>query len=183
MPSLEKDDRAGDAGPLVEVTPVRVAPRSRWADQLVEKTVGPKGPALARGGMDPARSRERTAAAAVVVVVVAAEDGVRRPSISGWKGLAVGVGRAERDSDGCGPAAGAAPLGDGALAETNREGRVPARTRRGIVTVVAEAGGSKTAGFKSGKPSVGDSGMFSRSGVEFPLVGGPQGCALIRSCA
>jgi hypothetical protein len=28
-------------------------------------------------------------------------------------------------------------------------------------------------GAKSGKPSVGDSGMFSRRGVEFPLVGGP----------
>ncbi len=27
---------------------------------------------------------------------------------------------------------------------------------------------------KSGKPSVGDSGIFSRRGVELPLVGGPQ---------
>ena len=50
----------------------------------------------------------------------------------------------------------------------NLDGRVPARARR--VWGRLSGGGSCT---KSGKPSVGDSGMFSRRGVEFPLVGGP----------
>lgn len=39
-------------------------------------------------------------------------------------------------------------------------------------------------GTKSGKPSwLGDSGMFSRKGVEPPLVGGPHGFGVKPSCA
>jgi hypothetical protein len=52
----------------------------------------------------------------------------------------------------------------------NREGTVPARARRTDTCVNSSVG----SGPKSGKPSVGDSGIFSRRGVEFPLVGGPQ---------
>ena len=50
-----------------------------------------------------------------------------------------------------------------------RDGTVPARARRvcGKLSVVGNCA-------NSGNPSVGDSGMFSRRGVEFPLVGGPQ---------
>ena len=48
----------------------------------------------------------------------------------------------------------------------NLEGTVPARARR---PPSWEDGGWT----KPGKPSVGDSGMFSRRGVELPLVGGP----------
>lgn len=58
-----------------------------------------------------------------------------------------------------------------ALPGENLEGRVPARARR----VWGKPGTSWADGgwTKSGKPSVGDSGMFSRRGVELPLVGGP----------
>jgi len=50
-----------------------------------------------------------------------------------------------------------------------RDGTVPARARlvEGWFSGVGRCE-------KSGKPSVGDSGMFSRRGVELPLVGGPQ---------
>lgn len=50
----------------------------------------------------------------------------------------------------------------------NRDGTVPARARR--VEGKLSGVGSWA---KSGNPSVGDSGMFSRKGVELPLVGGP----------
>ncbi len=54
-----------------------------------------------------------------------------------------------------------------------REGRVPARAlprMAEVAPVVSTCGCAK-----SGKLSaLGDSGMVSRSGVEFPLVGGPQ---------
>ncbi len=50
----------------------------------------------------------------------------------------------------------------------NREGTVPARAR--LVEGKLSGVGSCA---KSGNPSVGDSGIFSRKGVEFPLVGGP----------
>ena len=65
----------------------------------------------------------------------------------------------------------------------NREGTVPARARRADVAASAAMILSAAAGLKSGKPSVGDSGMFSRSGVELPLVGGPQRLGLTPSCA
>lgn len=50
-----------------------------------------------------------------------------------------------------------------------RDGTVPARARL-VEGRFSGAGRCE----KSGKPSVGDSGMFSRRGVELPLVGGPQ---------
>lgn len=50
----------------------------------------------------------------------------------------------------------------------NLDGTVPARAR--LTEGPLSGVGSCT---KSGKPSVGDSGMFSLRGVEFPLVGGP----------
>jgi hypothetical protein len=50
----------------------------------------------------------------------------------------------------------------------NREGTVPARAR--LVDGRLSGVGSCA---KSGNPSVGDSGIFSRRGVELPLVGGP----------
>lgn len=55
-----------------------------------------------------------------------------------------------------------------------RDGRVPARA----LLVDGRLSGVGRC-VKSGKPSVGDSGIFSRSGVEFPLVGGPQ---TLRGC-
>ena len=51
----------------------------------------------------------------------------------------------------------------------NRDGTVPARARRVVCGRLSGVG----SWVKSGKPSVGDSGMFSRRGVELPLVGGP----------
>ena len=69
----------------------------------------------------------------------------------------------------------AAPSLDG-----KADGSVPARARlyRGVVVVASAAvdvlaDAEDGSGVKSGNPSVGDSGMFSRSGVELPLVGGP----------
>lgn len=50
----------------------------------------------------------------------------------------------------------------------NLDGTVPARARR--VPGRLSGVGSWA---KSGNPSVGDSGIFSRRGVELPLVGGP----------
>lgn len=56
----------------------------------------------------------------------------------------------------------AAPPGE------NLDGTVPARARRFWGRDSAAGNGAK-----SGNPPVGDSGMFSRRGVELPLVGGP----------
>lgn len=83
----------------------------------------------------------------------------------GWKGLGAGLTR-----DDIGATAGILSKAPPTPPGEKREGRVPARARRpdwrpsaGVMT-----------GAKSGKPSVGDSGIFSRSGVELPLVGGPS---------
>jgi hypothetical protein len=63
-----------------------------------------------------------------------------------------------------------------------REGRVPARARRVAVCVADAVSG--IAWLKSGKLSpFGDSGIVSRKGVEFPLVGGPHICGVSPSCA
>lgn len=81
-------------------------------------------------------------------------------------GLAEGVGRdvlfATMEERGPRPLA--APPGE------KREGTVPARARLVVEGRLSGVGMP----VKSGKPSVGDSGIFSRRGVEFPLVGGPQ---------
>ena len=84
----------------------------------------------------------------------------------GLNGLVDGVGRDVLGrSDEADSKPGGGPEGE------NREGSVPARARRPEVWGVA----SGMAPLKSGKLSpLGDSGMVSRSGVEFPLVGGPH---------
>ena len=52
----------------------------------------------------------------------------------------------------------------------NRDGTVPARVLLAGLCIVGSV-----AGMRSGNSSwLGDSGIFSRRGVEFPLVGGPQ---------
>jgi hypothetical protein len=78
------------------------------------------------------------------------------------KGLGDGVGREDfAIKEG-------KPVNPGAPPGENRDGTVPARARLacGRLSGVGRC-------VKSGKPSVGDSGIFSRRGVEFPLVGGP----------
>jgi len=115
--------------------------------------------------MDPARRRESSAALLVVLSL---------GSLLGegdLKGLCEGVGRVL-----LAPIAGGT-LSPGAPPGENRDGTVPARPR----LVCGESGLGRPE--KSGKPSVGDSGMFSRSGVELPLVGGPQGFGTTPSCA
>jgi len=83
-----------------------------------------------------------------------------------WKGLWEGVGlEVFATRVGILPRPLAAPPGE------NLEGTVPARA-----LLVVDDGRLSGVGrcAKSGKPSVGDSGIFSRRGVELPLVGGPQ---------
>jgi hypothetical protein len=91
-------------------------------------------------------------------------SGPSSPGDGDLKGLWDGVGRDVLAASAGGTLRRPVPAPPG----EKREGTVPARARRvcgrlsGVGRVV-----------KSGKPSVGDSGMFSRSGVELPLVGGP----------
>lgn len=88
--------------------------------------------------------------------------------VADWNGLGEGVGLDVFDER---PRPGAAFKGP---PDENRDGSVPARPRRvGIVSVVGNWA-------KSGNPSVGDSGIVSRSGVELPLVGGPQTLLLVK---
>jgi hypothetical protein len=80
------------------------------------------------------------------------------------KGLGDGVGRdVLATSDGKTERPLLTPPGE------KRDGTVPARA----LLVCGRLSGVGRCE-KSGKPSVGDSGMFSRSGVELPLVGGPH---------
>ena len=80
------------------------------------------------------------------------------------KGLGDGVGREVlATSDGRGASPLLTPPGE------KRDGTVPARARL-VCGRLSGVGRCE----KSGKPSVGDSGIFSRRGVEFPLVGGPH---------
>lgn len=90
-----------------------------------------------------------------------------------WKGLWDGVGREVFAREGNGPNPFVAPPGE------NRDGTVPALA---LLTVAGRLSGVGSCA-KSGKPSVGDSGIFSRRGVEFPLVGGPQTLTGRPSCA
>lgn len=84
---------------------------------------------------------------------------------AGRKGLVEGVGRELWEMGGWGfRSLRRLPTGE------NREGTVPARALREVLWRLP-----LEAGIRSGNPSwLGDSGMFSRSGVEWPLVGGPQ---------
>lgn len=140
--------------------------RSLPEAQFVEKTEGPNGPAplenWLRCGKDPARSRMRRAALLVVELfsgISPIDDGE-----GVWKGEWDGVGREDFARDGIGPNPFVAPPGE------NRDGTVPALALLAVDGRLSGVGSCA----KSGKPSVGDSGMFSRRGVEFPLVGGPQ---------
>ena len=91
-------------------------------------------------------------------------------------GLGDGVGREVfAPSAGRGPRP-LRPLG--APPGEKRDGTVPARARL-VDGKLSGVGRCE----KSGKPSVGDSGMFSRRGVELPLVGGPQTLTGRPSCA
>jgi hypothetical protein len=89
----------------------------------------------------------------------------------GLKGLVDGVGRAVfgmSEDDGMGKA----PPPEARDGE-NRDGSVPARVR--LVAGCAADMDSGMAWLKSGKLSpFGDSGIVSRKGVEWPLVGGPH---------
>lgn len=81
------------------------------------------------------------------------------------KGLCDGVGREVlATNDGSCPNTFVAPPGE------KRDGTVPARA----LLVGGRLSGVGRCVEKSGKPSVGDSGMVSRRGVELPLVGGAQ---------
>lgn len=154
----------------------RVDVRSRPAeDQFVEKTEGPNGPAgpvkyWLRCGIEPARNRDKRAEllARFCCSLISPSDGD-----GDLNGLCEGVGREVfATSDGRGPKAFVAPPGE------NLDGTVPALAR--LVCGKLSGVGRPV---KSGKPSVGDSGMFSRRGVELPLVGGPQTLTGRPSCA
>lgn len=158
----------------------RVAPRSRPVPvgfQLVNID-GPKGELVPgiwganglRCGIDPARNLERR-----VEELGCGSEGSRPGEGVLLKGLWVGVGlEVLAAKDGMFKSPLLAPPGE------NLEGKVPARARLGCGRL-SEVGSCA----KSGKPSVGDSGMFSRRGVELPLVGGPPqglGNPLMPSC-
>jgi hypothetical protein len=118
---------------------------------------------LDRCGIDPARSLDSKAALLELFGGPLFDNSV--DSEVGLKGLVDGVGRDVLDrSDCCTMTPLIVPTGE------NLDGTVPARVRReGLVMFISEGG------TRSGKPSCeGDSGMVSRNGVEFPLVGGPQ---------
>lgn len=178
-PSLEKDDWLGEVGSSEDRILVRVLARSRPECQLVENNEGPNGleppKKPVRWGIEPARRRDTgfpPEVAAVVVEAGAAASGAAfgvesiPDTPGGRKGLVEGVGREDCEM-GCGwgfKSVRRLPTGE------KREGTVPARARREELCKPALGGG-----IRSGKPSwLGDSGIFSRSGVEWPLVGGPQ---------
>ena len=106
--------------------------------------------------MEPARSLESR------VDEPEGSLGESRPGEGDLKGVCDGLGRDVLEASVGMPSMGLPAPGE------NLEGNVPARARR-VCGRVSGVGSWA----KSGKPSVGDSGMFSRSGVEFPLVGGP----------
>ena len=107
--------------------------------------------------MEPARSLESS------VDAFERSLGASRPGEGDLKGVCDGLGREVLEAS-AGMPSKALP----AVLGENLDGNVPARARR----VCGRLSGVGSWA-KSGKPSVGDSGMFSRSGVEFPLVGGP----------
>lgn len=140
--------------------------RSRPEAQFDEKTDTPNGEVALlywlRCGIEPARNLDRSAA----LWELADSNSNAKFGEGDLNGLGDGVGREVllATIEGMGPRPFAAPPGE------NLDGTVPARARL--------AGCGRLSGVgrcvKSGKPSVGDSGMFSRRGVELPLVGGPH---------
>jgi len=141
--------------------------RSRPEAQLVENTDGPNGPLGCENwllcGIDPARSRDRSP------IWPRFGDGL-------LNGLGDGVGLEVFGASG---GRGLSPNPPSPFPPgENRDGTVPARARRVCGRL---SGGGRCE--KSGKPSVGDSGMFSRRGVDPPLVGGPHTPRGKPSCA
>lgn len=136
----------------------------------MENTDGPNGPVTEywlRCGIDPALNLDNRAELLALDVfdttwspISPIDDG--EGDLNGLgdgvglEVLATSVGRAPRPL--------VTPPGE------KRDGTVPARALRVVDGRLSGVGRCE----KSGKPSVGDSGMFSRSGVELPLVGGPQ---------
>lgn len=158
---------------------VNVVALSRPVDQFEENNDGPKGllletSRLLRCGIEPARRRDSIAGlgAAAELATFALESIPETPG--GRKGLVDGVGREVCDMNGCSTSTSFnVPMGG------NRDGTVPARALRPELPIEP-----LVVGIKSGKLSwLGDSGMFSRSGVEWPLVGGPQMLGETPSCA
>lgn len=165
-PSLENADWAGELGPLDPMLAMlaRVDARSRPVGFQLLKMEGPNGelvPGICanglRWGIEPARRRDKRADELDEL------SGASKPGEGDLKGLWEGVGR-----DDLGVRAGMLSRALPAPPGENLEGTVPARAR--LVWGRLSGEGSWA---KSGKPSVGDSGMFSRRGVELPLVGGP----------
>jgi hypothetical protein len=140
---------------------------SRLGPQFVLKSRFPKGfdeGKLAFCGMEPARRRDSRAA--LFVFWPSSLEGASVAIVDGGlKGLVEGVGRDDFESSG-----GLDGLGVESVGE-NFDGTVPALALLAGLLRQTSAGA-----MRSGKPSwVGDSGIFSRNGVEFPLaVGGPQ---------
>lgn len=140
---------------------VKVVARSRPEAQFVENTEGPKGLEEPRKlfdlwGIDPARSRDKTAVLGpgpevAVLPLVSMPD-----NPGGRNGLVDGVGLEVLEMKDCGWEDGVKDAGGG-----NRDGTVPALAlRAGLLNMGSE-------GMRLGNSSwFGDSGMFSRSGVE-----------------
>lgn len=148
---------------------VSVVALSRPVDQFVENNDGPKGledPSKpGRCGIEPALKRDNIVGLPPLFAVAVLVPDSTLVTPGGRKGLVDGVGREVLDmNDCCTFTPLSVPTGE------NREGTVPARAlRAGLLRLFSDGG------TRSGKPSwLGDSGMFSRRGVEPPLVGGPQ---------
>jgi hypothetical protein len=152
----------------------KVPARSRPASQLLANKELPNGLVapnrLLRCGMEPALNLDSKAA---LLADAPAEAWSREGGVFAPYGLAEGVARLDFGSKD------AVEL----LKEVtggNRDGTVPARVRRVELGFVVDAEPVVTCPeSKSGKLSLpGDSGIVSRSGVEWPLpvVGGPHSC-------
>lgn len=147
----------------------RVEFLSRLGPQFVEKSMFPNGfeeaGKLDLCGMEPARNRDKRAAL-VELVASSLEGASAAKVVGGLKGLVDGVGREVLESRDCDPVAPLTePTGE------NFEGTVPA-----LALLEGLLKPASVVATRSGKPSwVGDSGIFSHRGVEFPLaVGGPR---------
>lgn len=156
----------------------KVVARSRPVDQFVENRDGPKGLPDANRllfcGIEPARRRDSIAGLGAAPELATLDPESIPDTPGGRNGLVEGVGRDVCDMKGCWRSISLrVPIGG------NREGTVPARARRPVGLMEPSE-----PGIRSGKLSwLGDSGIFSRRGVEWPLVGGPQMLGETPSCA
>ena len=157
----------GEVGSSDDRMLVSVDARSRPEAQLEVNKEFPKGVEVVtkfdRCGIEPALSLDSKAA--LLELFGGPLFGASADAEEGLKGLVDGVGRDVLERSDCWMLTPLiVPTGE------NLDGTVPARVRRdGLVRFVSEGG------TRSGNPSWdGDSGIVSRNGVEFPLVGGPQ---------